>query len=162
MTALTETRAALRLAPISLRDANTLVTRLHRHHGRDQGHKFAIACLSGDQIVGAAITGRPRAKGLQDGTTAEVTRLVTDGTPHACSMLYGAAWRCWKAMGGLRICTYILATEPGTSLKAAGWEFCHHVPATQGWAREGRKSRDVPQPAKLMWGCHKRCFEVLP
>lgn len=52
----------------------------------------------------------------------EVTRLCTDGTPNACSMLYAACARAAQAMGFYKIQTYILDTEPGTSLKAAGWE----------------------------------------
>ena len=52
----------------------------------------------------------------------EVTRLATDGTRNACSLLYGAAWRVSKEMGFRRLITYILADEPGTSLKASGWK----------------------------------------
>jgi len=36
-------------------------------------------------------------------------------------MLYGACWRAWRAMGGKRLITYTLQTEPGTSLRGAGW-----------------------------------------
>lgn len=46
----------------------------------------------------------------------------TDGTRNACSMLYAAAWRAARAMGYKRLITYILDTEPGTSLRAAGWK----------------------------------------
>jgi hypothetical protein len=52
----------------------------------------------------------------------EVTRLATDGTRNACSLLYGAAWRVSKEMGYRRLITYILSDEPGTSLKASGWK----------------------------------------
>ena len=51
----------------------------------------------------------------------EVVRLVTDGTSNACSILYAAAARAGRAMGYRRIQTYILGTEPGVSLRAAGW-----------------------------------------
>ena len=56
-----------------------------------------------------------------DGVTAEVSRLCTDGTKNVCSFLYGAAARAAFALGFRRIGTYILASEPGTSLAAAGW-----------------------------------------
>ena len=36
-------------------------------------------------------------------------------------MLYAAAARAAKAMGYRKIITYTLDTEPGTSLRAAGW-----------------------------------------
>jgi hypothetical protein len=76
---------------------------------------------------------------------AEVTRLVTDGTPNACSMLYGAAARAADAMGFDRIQTFILEDEPGTSLKAAGWTF---EGMTEGgdWNRPSRGGRRVDQP----------------
>jgi hypothetical protein len=56
-----------------------------------------------------------------DGLTAEVTRLCTDGTKNSCSFLYGAAAKAAFALGFQRIGTYILANEPGTSLTATGW-----------------------------------------
>jgi hypothetical protein len=64
---------------------------------------------------------RPVARERDDGVTAEVARLATDGTRNACSFLYGASARASFALGFKRIGTYILATEPGTSLLGAGW-----------------------------------------
>lgn len=52
---------------------------------------------------------------------AEVTRLATDGTKNACSFLYSRAARAARAMGFDTIQTFILESEPGTSLRAAGW-----------------------------------------
>ena len=76
----------------------------------------------GGQILhGVAITGRPLARLLDDGLTAEVRRVCTDGTYNACSILYGACARIAKEMGYKRIVTYVLESEPGTSLKASGW-----------------------------------------
>ena len=43
-------------------------------------------------------------------------------TRNACSMLYAAAWRVARAMGYKRLVTYILDTENGASLRAAGWK----------------------------------------
>ena len=72
-------------------------------------------------LVGAAIAGRPVSRMLDNGQTIEVTRLVSDGTPNACSCLLGAMRRVARAMGYARIITYTLASESGTSLRAAGW-----------------------------------------
>ena len=36
--------------------------------------------------------------------------------------LYAAAWRAARAMGYKRVVTYILDTENGASLRAAGWK----------------------------------------
>lgn len=92
-------------------------------------------------LRGVAIVGRPVARHLQDGYTAEVTRLCTDGTPNACSMLYEAAWRAAKAVGYLRIITYTLPQEGGASLRAAGWHLIG--PAGGGsWSRAGRPRAD--------------------
>src|SRR5690242_1445240 len=113
----------MELIPLTLKEANALVAVLHRHHRPVVGHRFSIGLVStsGD-LCGAVIVGRPVARlAGKPREVAEVTRLVTDGTPNACSMLYQAAARTAKEMGFKRIQTYILASEPGTSLKASGW-----------------------------------------
>jgi hypothetical protein len=107
---------------MTLKAAFAYVRDVHRHHRPPQGGLFAIGLRNGDEIVGCCVVGRPVARRLQDGFTAEVTRLCTDGTKNACSMLYAAAWRACRAIGYRRLLTYILDTEPGTSLKAAGWK----------------------------------------
>ena len=108
--------------PIDFDEAVAFVRQYHRHHLPPQGHKFSIGLSDGEKIVGVAIVGRPVARHLQDGFTLEVTRLATDGTKNACSALYGACWRVAREMGYLKLITYILDTEPGTSLRAAGWK----------------------------------------
>lgn len=109
------------IVPVTLRAANAYVTRYHRHHKPARGHRFSVGLAEGEQLVGVAIIGRPVARGCDPILTAEVLRLCTDGTINACSALYGAAARAAKALGYTRIQTYTLATEPGTSLRAAGW-----------------------------------------
>jgi hypothetical protein len=47
---------------------------------------------------------------------------LSDGTPNACSALYGAAARVAKELGYLKIQTFILPEEGAISLKAAGWK----------------------------------------
>jgi hypothetical protein len=124
----------VRIVPVTLEDANDFVRRLHRHSRPVLGSKFAIGVRnrivkelipSGphavDELVGVAIVGRPVARLLDDGLTAEITRVCTDGTRNACSMLYGACRRAAKAMGYERIYTYTLPEEGGASLKAAGF-----------------------------------------
>ena len=72
--------------------------------------------------MGVCIVGRP-VGGSHQYDWLEVTRLCTDGSPNACSFLYGAAVRAGKALGYARIQTYILEEETGVSLKASGWKF---------------------------------------
>ena len=111
----------LSLIPVSLKDANAFVKNHHRHHTPTTGHKFSIGCECDGQLVGVVIAGRPVSRYLDDGRTLEVNRLCTTGERNACSILYAAAARAAKAMGYRKIITYTLDTEPGTSLRAAGW-----------------------------------------
>ena len=114
----------MRLAavPIDLDEANAFVARFHRHHKPVVGHKFSIGAVKDDEIVGVVIVGRPVSRHRDDGLTLEVTRLCTDGARNACSFLYGAAARAAFALGYHRIGTYILDTESGVTLRAAGWK----------------------------------------
>jgi hypothetical protein len=115
------------IIPLDLAEANELVARWHRHHTKVVGHKFSIGVCSGPNVCGAAIVGRPVTRALDDGLTLEVTRCVTDGTPNACSMLYGAAARAAFGMGYKRVGTYTLKTEGGGSLRAVGWRIVAEV-----------------------------------
>lgn len=143
----------LSLVPLPLSEANSFVEQHHRHHGPVVGARFSIGAAVGEQIVAVAIVGRPVARGLQDGFTAEVVRLCTDGTPHAASKLYAASWRAWKAMGGRRLVTYTLVTEPGTSLTAAGWNIVGQVKGRE-WTTPSRprvEAAGVQTLDKLRW-----------
>ena len=111
----------LTLTPINLKTANAFVQQYHRHHKPTRGHKFSIGVSEDGALVGVAVCGRPVARRLDDGYTLEVNRLCTDGTPNACSILYAAAYRAARAMGYNKVITYILDTENGSSLKAAGY-----------------------------------------
>lgn len=141
----------LELVPIDLREARAFVELHHRHHQPPQGGKFAIAVGVEGLVVGVAIVGRVIARRAEDGWTAEVTRVCTDGTPNACSKLYGAAWRACRAMGYRRCITYTLPAEGGASLRGAGW---HLVGEAGGgsWSRRDRPRVDThPRQRKLLW-----------
>lgn len=138
------------LMPVTLREASAFVERHHRHHKPPQGGLFAVGC--GDtEVRGVAIVGRPVARMLNDGWTAEVTRLATDGSRNACSMLYGAAWRAARALGYRRLVTYTLPEEGGASLRASGWT-CIGEAGGGSWSRTSRPRVDAhPTQAKLRW-----------
>jgi len=112
----------LEIVPIDFAEAKAFIKQYHRHHIPPVGHKFSIGCSDGKKIVGVATIGRPVARKLDDGWTLEVNRLCTDGTKNAGSMLYATAWRAARAMGYKKLITYILDSEKGTSLVAAGWK----------------------------------------
>lgn len=142
---------SLAVCPITLREARAFVGRMHRHHRPPQGGLFAIAAADGEGVRAVVIVGRPVARHLEDGWTAEVTRLASDGARNACSLLYATAWRAARAMGYRRLVTYTLAEELGTSLRAAGWK-C--VGRTDGgtWNRPSRPRVDMhPTQEKLRW-----------
>jgi hypothetical protein len=141
----------MELTPITIQDANILVKRWHRHHRPVVSALFAVACSEGDEIVGAAIIGRPVARVLQDGYTAEVVRVVTNGYPNAASMLLGAAWRACRSLGYRRLVTYTLAEEGGTSLRGAGYT-CVGKAGGGSWSRSGRPRVDAhPTQQKIRW-----------
>lgn len=141
----------LQLVPCSIQDAREFVRVHHRHHRPPVSGLFAVAVAAGENVVGVAIVGRPVARGNQDGFTAEVTRVATDGSRNACSMLYGASWRAARALGYRRLITYTLATEPGTSLRAAGWAVVAEV-AGRSWHCKSRPRVDRhPTQDKIRW-----------
>jgi hypothetical protein len=107
---------------VDLAEANAFVEQHHRHHKAVVGHLFSIGAVLDNKIVGVVIVGRPVSRMRDDGLTAEVTRLCTDGTRNACSFLYGAAAKAAFALGFHRIGTYILIDEDGASLRASGWK----------------------------------------
>jgi len=109
--------------PLSLKAANDFVTNHHRHNKKTAGHKFSIGATKDGELIGVAICGRPVARALDDGSTLEVLRVcIKDPAPkNACSYLYARCQRIWTAMGGEKIITYTLESEPGSSLKAIQW-----------------------------------------
>lgn len=162
----------LQLQPVTLREAMAFVLRYHRHHKPPRGGKFAIAvsapcpeCVghspggdcpcegSGRVIVGVSIVGRPISIERDDGWTAEVTRVaVIEGNKNANSMLYAASWRAARAMGYKRCGTYILPSEGGASLRAAGWRMIGLTEDARGWNRPKRARVDThPLEQKEIW-----------
>lgn len=137
--------------PIGWREAKEFVERVHRHHFSPQGWKFGLGAMKGGQLVGVVMVGRPVSRMLDDGKTAEVIRLATDGTRNACSFLYARARQIAALMGFTRIITYILASETGASLKAAGWRFVR-VAGGGSWSRPSRGRKDkAPLEEKQLW-----------
>lgn len=114
---------ALRLVPVTLEQAQRFVRSLHRHHPAPVGHRFSIGAYdtAAGRLVGVAVVGRPSARLLDQRRVVEVTRLCTDGTTNACSLLYGASARAAAALGYFCVITYTLSSEDGASLRASGW-----------------------------------------
>ena len=129
------------LVPMTLRKSNDFVAAHHRHNGRTarNGGKWSCGLAVGGKLVGVAIVGNPISASLMDGWTAEVLRVCTiaEAPKGACSMLYQACWRAWRAMGGQRLITYTLQTESGASLRGAGWRVVGQTkPVKDGWRKD--------------------------
>lgn len=79
----------LEIQPVTISEAKAFVAQHHRHHKAPVSGLFAVAVGDGSKVRGVAVVGRPSARMLQDGWTAEVTRVATDGVcadgarPHA-------------------------------------------------------------------------------
>lgn len=150
----------LKIIPIFQKAAFEFIKKHHRHHTKPVGSVFQIAVgvitenelfEKSTKIHGVAVVGRPVARRLQDGFTLEVTRLCTDGYPNACSMLYGACWRVARELGYKKLITYILDTEPGTTLHAAGFKLIGKR-GGGSWSVPSRKRIDKhPTQGKLLF-----------
>lgn len=142
---------SLELQPVNFETACDFVTTYHSHHPAPQGYKFAIGVNDGEKLVGVVMVGRPVARGLDDGWTAEVIRCCTDGTKNAASMLYGAAARAARAMGYKRVVTYTMKSETGISLIASGWKALYD---TRGKSWDTPKRRRVDKhliESRVLW-----------
>ena len=153
----------LELVPVTLREANDFVAEHHRHNGRTarNGGKFAIGCGTEEGLAGVAIVGNPLSATYMDGYTAEVLRVCVspDQQKGICSMLYGACWRAWRAMGGRRLITYTLQSETGASLRGAGWKIVGETKAMKqgdNWRKNDGRHREW-QP---IYGQQKFRWEV--
>lgn len=145
----------LHLVPVDWATAREFCRMWHRSHRRPPaGHKFSIGVANeADVLVGVAIVGRPVSRWRDDGQTLEVVRSITDGTPNANSMLYGACARAAFALGFTRVGTYTQAGESGSSLRAAGWRVVAERPARGGWTTPSRPRDDhgVSGIARTLW-----------
>ena len=142
---------SLQLTPITQREAFAFVQEHHRHHRPPRGSILQVAVSRDENIVGVAIVGRPVSRMLQDGWTAEVIRVATDGSRNACSKLYGAAWRAVRALGYKRLITYTLPEEGGASLRGAGFTLVGSA-GGGSWSRQDRPRVDLhPTQVKFRW-----------
>lgn len=141
----------LKLRPCNFAEARNYVQNNHRHNKPPAGHKFSIACYDDDRLCGVVMVGRPVARYYDDGLTLEVNRLCTDGTKNACTKLYGAAWRAAQALGYDRIVTYTRVSEPGTSLRAAGW-ICDGAAGGTHWTGKRYAGQlQIEDETKIRW-----------
>lgn len=119
----------------------------HRHNVPPRGWLFGVALERAGTVVAVGIAGRPLARALDDGLTLEVLRCCTLGDRNAASQLYGALCRAGAALGYRRAITYTLESEPGSSVRAAGFGSPEVLPERTTWASAGRARYDA-----TLWG----------
>lgn len=142
--------------PMKISEAREFVNNFHRHNKAPLSGLFAVGVSDGEQLSGVAIVGRPVARLMDDGETAEVVRccVVDDGPKGACSFLYARCWQAAKALGWRRLITYTLQEESGASLRGAGWHVAAELKANNPTAwqnRPGREWQPVVGQAKFRW-----------
>lgn len=159
------------VAPCTVTWAIDFAGEHHRHCDDPPGGLWAVRLCRVRRTIAVALVGRPAAQALQDGFTAQVTRVCASGIRmmpaigedpskvptvagdfNACSRLYGACRRAAAALGYRRVITYTLASEDGASLRASGWR---QVAETKpgAWSRRGRqrKAKAIEQEPKIRW-----------
>jgi hypothetical protein len=149
----------LTAVPTSITAAKKAVRRWHRHNKPPVSGLFSVGVALDGELVGVAVAGRPSNRILDDGKTAEITRVSTTEAKNACSFLYGRICRAAAVLGYTKIITYTLAEEPGTSLVAAGFERVEEVRARPTWDTPSRRRTQTdlfgaeqrPPGAKVRW-----------
>ncbi|MEU7922949.1 XF1762 family protein [Micromonospora zamorensis] len=141
-----------RVRPISYRQACAYISAHHQQVERTQGHTFSLGLTNhAGNLIGVAMVGRPDIRHHDDGLTAEVTRLATDGPRNACSVLLAAAWRVARRMGYQRMITYTRTDRPAAGLRAAGWKVVTETPAAGGRNQLSRAPRGTGDAARTHW-----------
>lgn len=138
--------------PIFQRQAKAWINEKHRHLSAPIGDLFRVGLHVHGELVAVALAGRP-CRALQDGRTAEITRVasVAEVSANASSRCYSALVKAGRALGYRRFVTYTLQSEPGTSLRAANFE---DDGLTDGgeWSRPSRKRNPAEQSgSKRRW-----------
>lgn len=133
----------MRIAPYPVKHAKRWIKEVHRRLPDLTGAMFTIGLWVDGEMRGLAVVGRPNARMLDVAAGSPILDLqvlrvaVLEGTPNACSALYGACSRAARAMGADGLFTYIHDDEPGTSLRAAGW-LADHITGGGEWSRPSR------------------------
>lgn len=147
----------LALVPVTQRQAWSYIALHHRHHPPPAGDLYRVGAVAKGELemVAVAVVGRPvsRQTQHQEPQTCELLRLcVREGAPrNTASFLLGACRRAAWALGYTRLITYTLASESGTSMRAAGYRLVGSRPA-RSWntLSRPRVDRHVIE-GRLLW-----------
>jgi hypothetical protein len=130
--------------------------RHHRHLPRCAGGLVGIEVVRLDTGWPCAwgIVGRPVSRHLAADGWVELNRgICPDGAPPGAASCVIAAAARWAKSGARPIVSYTLASEPGTSYRAAGWVEVGQSPGGQ-WGCDSRpraaRSEEIAAP-KRRW-----------
>ena len=140
----------MNIRPISIKDADAFVSLHHRHNKAAGNGKFAICCFIELQVmngvwyytIGVGIGGRPRSRHLDNGITFEIYRVCTTGHKNSTSFIYSKMKKIAQLMGYVKIITYTLQSESGSSLKAIGASVEKVVEHKKQWNDSGGIKRN--------------------
>lgn len=147
------------LVPITVTDARRFVAEHHRHNRPPVSWLFGVGLECGGELIGVAMAGRPVSRHQDDGRTLEITRVCTTGTTrNVNSRMYAALCRAGRALGYLRVLTYTLESESGSSLRAAGFAPTGEARG-DNWARRNHErydttlwgERTIPEEGRIRW-----------
>ena len=148
---------SLTLGEIGRQEVERFIARHHAHCGVPLTWRFHQGVYNGATLIGVAVVGNPVAPALMRRGIVEVNRLcIRRDTPsalrwNAASMLYGWCAREAERQGWQKIITYTRADEPGTTLRAAGWEAEAKVRG-RGWhSQRRRRSNRNSWIDKIRW-----------
>ncbi|MBP2707217.1 hypothetical protein JOL79_25870 [Microbispora sp. RL4-1S] len=134
------------ISPVPIQTARAFIAWTQPRLALPAGAAFAVGAQTGDgTLVGVAVIGWPTAWAFDDGDTAEVLALATDGTPDANRALLGSAWPLVREMGYRRLIAYTRIEESGTDLWDAGFRV---VPRPFGWWDTAGRADNV---ARVLW-----------
>lgn len=116
-------RNNLKIQPISIRLAKTLVDKHHSYQKAPQGGLFAMLCTISSEPIGVVIVGRPVSPAMDNGLTAEIARLTmfSQGNQNAASFLLQRCCHAIRALGYQRVISYVRSPALGTCFIAAGF-----------------------------------------
>lgn len=153
----------LRVVPIERAAARAWIDATHSHLPASVSSLFALGVVDpAGRLHCVAEASIPKARLLMQQGAVEVSRVASDGTPHAASRALGAMTRTLLALGHRRIVSYTLLGERGTSYRGAGWR---PVALSRGgdWSRPSRaRAKAVQSGRKVRWETGPDAVQLSP
>ncbi|XVQ86487.1 XF1762 family protein [Microbispora siamensis] len=134
------------ISPVPIQTARAFIAWTQPRLALPVGAAFALGAQTGDgTLVGVALIGWPTAWAFDDGDTAEVLALATDGTSDASRTLLCGVWLLVRELDYRRLIAYTRIDDPGTDL----WDFGFRVVRRPlGWCDAAGGADDL---ARVLW-----------